>query len=67
MQGDVQRANFQDLKMNDFLVAPASIEELVKIGREELPDAPNLTSGELMVRPRQLSQKAAKTNSRGFS
>lgn len=51
MQDDEQRADYQNLKMKDYLVDPVAIEELVEIGKEELLDALNLDSGDLVGGP----------------
>ena len=51
MLDDDQRANFKKLDINDVLVDTSAMDELMKIGREELFDAPNLDSKQLVGDP----------------
>jgi hypothetical protein len=44
MLDDEQHANFKKVHINDVLVDTSTINELTAMGKEELPDVPNLDS-----------------------
>jgi hypothetical protein len=57
MLDDDQWANFKKLDIDDVLVDTSAMDELVAIGKKELPDAPNLDSRQLIDKPSLLEPK----------